>query len=110
MTETLAQLADEYIKPMTSIRGRRIRRLIMREFAGADKVMIVADGRGRPSVLGSSASGAAICTSDGKGPSVCVIKWLHGADEGVEVTYDLLKDSLPELSTAPVHLPKVELP
>lgn len=102
--EALAQLASDYARPMTSIRGRRIQRLIKREFAGADQVMIVNDGRGLATVMGVSASGAATCTTDGRGPSVSVIKWLHGADEGVETRYDLLKDSLPELSSTPVPL------
>lgn len=104
MAETLALLANEYTKAMTSIRGRRMVRLIKREFAGADQVRIVSDGRGHPTVIGISPIGAAVCTSDGRGPSVSVIVWRHGATEGVETRYDLLKDSLPVISTMPVQL------
>lgn len=108
--EALAQLASDYIKPMTSIRGRRIERLIKREFAGADQVTIVTDSEDRPTVFGTSRTGAAICSRNGKGPSASVIKWRHGETEGVETRYDLLKDSLPSLSSIPVRLSAVCLP
>jgi hypothetical protein len=102
--ETLAQLATEYADSMTSIRGRRIVRLIKREFGGADQVMIVSDRAGRPGVLGVSQAGAALCTSDGKGPSAAIYSWLYGAAEATETRYDLLKDSLPVVSSARVGI------
>ena len=102
--QELSLLAADYAKAMTSIRGRRIVRLIKREFAGADAVRIVHDRPGLPAVLGVSRTGAAMCASDGRGPTVSVIRWLHGATEGVETKYDLLKDSLPAVESATVEL------
>jgi hypothetical protein len=102
--EELALLAARYARDMTSIRGRRIVRLIRREFAGADEVTIIPHAPGLPAVLGVSQIGAALCASNGKGPAASVIRWLHGATEGVETRYDLLKDSLPALSSEAVEL------
>ena len=101
----LAALASDYAKPMTSIRGRRVQRLLRREFAGADRVLTVRLASGRPAVLGVSASGAALCATDGTGPHASVIKWLHGSAQATEARFDLLKDSLPLLSTHSVALP-----
>ena len=52
--DTLASLASEYAKDMTSIRGRRVQRLLRREFAGAEYVLMVQLGPGVPAVLGLS--------------------------------------------------------
>lgn len=101
---TLSSLASDYAKGMTSIRGRRVQRLLKREFAGADHVLMVRLGDGAPAVLGLSASGAGFCATDGRGREASVIKWLHGATEGLETRFDLLKDSLPvlDVKTSPL--------
>jgi hypothetical protein len=95
----LSALAKDYAKDMTSIRGRRVQRLLRREFAGADHVMIVRSGSGARAVLGLSTSGAAFCATDGTGKTASVLKWLHGATEALETRFDLLKDSLPVVAT-----------
>jgi hypothetical protein len=95
----LSALASDYAKGMTSIRGRRVQRLVKREFAGADKVIVVAIDSGVRGVLGSSASGAAFCATDGKGKHASVLKWLHGESDGIETRFDLLKDSMPALDS-----------
>jgi len=100
----LAALASEYAQGMTSIRGRRVQRLVKREFAGAAHVKIVDFGSGGRAVLGASASGAAWCATDGRGSHAAVVSWRHGSREGVETRYDLLKDSLPALETRTVPL------
>ena len=93
----LSSLASEYANGMTSIRGRRVQRLLKREFAGAAYVLIVeVESRGR-AVLGLSESGAGFCSTDGRGKSVSVSKWLHGSMEAIEIEFDLLRDSLPVL-------------
>jgi hypothetical protein len=97
--DTLSALASDYAKGMTSIRGRRVQRLLKREFAGAESVLMVQLGSGTRAVLGLSTSGAAFCATDGRGKQASVIKWLHGAAEGLETHFDLLKDSLPVLDT-----------
>ena len=95
----LSSIAAAYASGMTSIRGRRVQRLLKREFAGAAHVLPVRLGAGTAAVLGLSASGAALCATDGTGKQVTVVKWLHGAGEGLETGFDLHKDSLPVLVT-----------
>jgi len=98
-TDTLTAVASEYSRSMTSIRGRRVQRLLKREFAGAGQVLIVRLQSDGAAVLGVSSTGAAICATNGKGNYASIFKWLHGADDAVETRYDLLKDSLPVLET-----------
>jgi hypothetical protein len=89
---------------MTSIRGRRVQRLLKREFAGARYVLMVQDGSGSKAVLGLSASGAAFCATDGRGKQVAVVKWLHGSTQAIETRFDLLKDSLPVVGSGSLPL------
>lgn len=105
---TLSSLASDYAQGMTSIRGRRVQRLVKREFAGADSVSVLQVGPGTTAVLGLSASGAAFCATDGRGRQVSVVKWLHGSTQALETRFDLLKDSLPVLGTR--SMPRADLP
>jgi len=89
---------------MTSIRGRRVLRLLRREFAGAELTMLLPLGSGATAVLGVSSSGAAFCATDGRGKYASVFKWLHGSTQAVETRFDLLKDSLPPLVSGHVRL------
>jgi len=100
----LSSLASEYAKGMTSIRGRRVQRLLKREFGGAEHVFVVQVGPAVAAVLGLSASGAAFCATDGRGKQASVAKWLHGSTQALETHFDLLKDSLPALGTKAVPL------
>jgi hypothetical protein len=100
----LSSLAADYAKGMTSIRGRRVQRLLKREFAGAECVLIVEVASSGSAVLGLSEAGAGFCSTDGRGKQASVSKWLHGAREAVEVQFDLLKDSLPVLGTRTIPL------
>jgi hypothetical protein len=102
--EVLFLLARDYAKSMTSIRGRRVQRLLRREFSGAEHVVMIEASSGTPAVLGVSAIGAAFCSTSGKGKQVSVIKWLHGSTEAIETHFDLLKDSLPVLSATSLPL------
>ena len=97
--EALSALAGRYAHGMTGIRGRRVQRLLKREFGGAEHVLVVPLGSGAPAVLGLSATGAAFCATDGRGRRASAIKWLHGSTEALETQFDLLKDSLPALGT-----------
>jgi hypothetical protein len=103
----LSSLANHYAQGMTSIRGRRVQRLLKREFAGAEHVLMVRVGSGATAVLGLSATGAAFCATDGRGKHASVVKWLHGSAEALETRFDLLKDSLPALGT--MSLPLADL-
>jgi hypothetical protein len=103
-SDTLSTLASDYAKGMTSVRGRRVQRLLKREFAGAECVLMLQVGSGTSAVLGLSASGAAFCATDGRGKQVSVVKWLHGSTEALDTHFDLLKDSLPVLGTKSLPL------
>lgn len=103
-SDTLSSLASNYAKGMTSIRGRRVQRLIRREFSGAEHVLTVQAESGMTAVLGLSASGAAFCATDGRGKQASVVKWLHGSTQALETHFDLLKDSLPALGTESLPL------
>ncbi len=103
-TEALSLLARQYALGMTSIRGRRVQRLLKREFAGAGQVLLVQIDAGTTAVLGVSASGAAFCATDGRGKHAAVFKWLHGSTQAFETHFDLLKDSLPVLVAKSVQL------
>jgi len=102
--DLLSALASDYAKDLTSIRGRRVQRLVKREFAGAEHVTVVNAGTGMPGILGVSESGAAYCATNGRGKHASIFKWLHGSTEAIESHFDLLKDSLPVLSSGPVLL------
>jgi hypothetical protein len=102
--DALSRLASQYARGMTSIRGRRVQRLLQREFAGADRVVIVQVGSGASAVLGLSDTGAAICLTDGRGKHASVVKWRHGATQAFEVRFDLFKDSLPVVATLSVSV------
>jgi hypothetical protein len=105
--QTLSSFARDYAKDMTSIRGRRVQRLLKREFGGADWVLPAQLGSGAPAVLGLSATGAALCATDGAGRQATVYKWLYAQDVAIQSQYDLHKDSLPELSRQRVPLSRV---
>jgi hypothetical protein len=102
--DTLSSFASEYAKHMTSIRGRRVQRLLKREFAGAEYVLLARAVSGPAVVLGLSASGAALCATDGTGKQACVVKWLHGSGTALETQFDLHKDSLPALGSRSLPL------
>jgi hypothetical protein len=100
--DALSSLASDYTKHMTSIRGRRVQRLLKREFAGADDVLVTQTSSGAIAVIGLSATGAALCVTDGTGKHASVFKWLHDGTQALETRFDLHKDSLLPLSTADV--------
>lgn len=102
--DRLSSFASEYTKGMTSIRGIRVQRLVRREFAGAEYVLLAEVGSGRAAVLGLSPSGAALCATDGRGRQAAVVKWSHGSSVALEMHFDLYKDSLPVLSTNSIPL------
>lgn len=102
--DTLSSFASQYAKDMTSIRGRRVQRLLKREFAGAEYVLAAQLGSGAAAVLGLSESGAALCATDGRGKHASVVKWAHGSTAALEMHFDLHKDSLPVLDARTIPL------
>ena len=102
--DTLSSVAADFANGMTSIRGRRVQRLLKREFKGVDYVLLVQVGAGANAVLGLSESAAAFCATDGRGKHASVITWSLGAKSALETRFDLHKDSLPVLSTEPFPL------
>jgi hypothetical protein len=99
----LAERALAYAAPMTSIRGRRVQRLVRREFAASDTVLAAVTASGRPALLAlGPGDAAALLVSDGRGPEVAVIDWPGPGTSPTRRRFDLLKDSLPRLGEAAV--------
>lgn len=101
----LSSLAADYARGMTSIRGRRVQRLLKREFAGAAYVLVVEVATVGNAVLGLSESGAGFVATDGRGRQVSVIKWLHGSRTATEIQFDLLRTPCPSWEPEPSHSP-----
>lgn len=95
---SLAAIADAYIAPMTSIRGRRVRRLLLREFARFDQVFPVETAAGLPALLAVGSEGFALCQTNGRGKLACIARWAAPDAARITTGYDLLHDSLPALS------------
>lgn len=102
--EKLEEFASEYAKDMTSIRGRRIQRLLKREFSGVEYILLAQIGEGTSTALGLSLSTATICATNGRGKTVSVVHWSYGSAVAVEQQYDLLKDSLPAVTSQSISI------
>lgn len=94
--QTLEAIAGKYVAPMTSIRGRRVHRLLMREFSRFDHVFPAVAEDGAPALLAVAGDGsAAVCCTDGRGATVAVTGWTRLEGATLTISCDLLKDSLP---------------
>src|SRR5882724_5845024 len=97
--ETLDAIARAYVDTMTSIRGRRVHRLLMREFSRFDHVLPAVAEDGTPALLALAGDGsAAVCRTDGRGATVAVAEWARLEGATVTTSRDLTKDSLPIVS------------
>jgi len=97
--ETLDATARAYVGTMTSIRGRRVHRLLMREFARFDHVLAVVAEDGTSALLALAEDGrAAVCRTDGRGAAAAVSEWARLEGATVTTSCDLAKDSLPIVS------------
>jgi hypothetical protein len=97
--EALDSSARRYANTMTSIRGRRVHRLLMREFSRFDLVVPAAAENGTGVLLAlSEGGGAAMCQTDGRGAAIAIAEC--SCLEGATVTtfYEFTKDSLPTVS------------
>jgi hypothetical protein len=92
----LAEIATRFTTTMTSIRGRRVHRLALREFAAYRTVVPVRCEHGRPALLALADDGrAALCQTDGSG-ALAGVQHFRWRDGGAAVAaFDLHKDSLP---------------
>jgi hypothetical protein len=102
--DTLDAIARSYSATMTSIRGRRVYRLVMRELSRFDHVLPATAEDGTPALLALGADGsAAVCRTDGRGPAAPVATWSRLGGASVTTSYDLLKDSLPVVAWTVWH-------
>lgn len=61
---------------MTSIRGRRVHRLLMREFSRFDHVLPVTAEDCAPALLALGEDGrVSVCQTDGRGPAAAGAEW-----------------------------------
>jgi hypothetical protein len=96
MSTGLEATVRAFVKKMTSIRGRRVQRLLMRDFARFERVFAVTAEDGTRALLAIGADGrVAVCRTDGRGASAEVAEWARLGGATVTVAYDLRKDSLP---------------
>jgi hypothetical protein len=96
--DSLDRLARDYTQAMTSIRGRRVQRLLRREFARYDHVLPALAEDGAAALLAWADDGrAAVCCTDGRGATVAVTEWSSLQGATLTTHCDLLKDSLPVL-------------
>ena len=94
--QTLAGIADTYVSTMTSIRGRRVHRILMRQFTRFDHVLPAVAEDGTAALFALSEDGrAALCRTDGRGAAADIVEWARLSGASVTTAYDLLKDSLP---------------
>jgi len=102
--KTLDAIARSYVKTMTSIRGRRVHRLLLREFARFDQVLRATAEDGSPALLAlTEDGGAAVFRTDGRGAAADIIASSRLTGATVTTSCDLLKDSLPILSWSLWH-------
>lgn len=95
-TQTLDAIARNFVASMTSIRGRRVHRLLKREFARFDHVMPALTEGGGPALLALAQDGsAALCRADGRGATADIAGWACLPGATVTTFYDMTKDSLP---------------
>lgn len=94
----------EFVAPMTSIRGRRMTRILRRAFAEVDAVFIAELADGRAGFLGARRDGLLVfCASDGRGRCAEVLTFRADAAARLSEGYDLLKDSIPVIAAAFSH-------
>ena len=95
----LAAIASAYVKAMTSIRGRRVHRLLLRQLSTFDHVLQANAEDGTVALLALSEDGrAAVCRTDGTGEAAAIAEWASLDGASVTTSYDLRKDSLPIVS------------
>jgi hypothetical protein len=99
MKASLKTTAQTYVAKMTSIRGRRVHRLLMREFSRFAHVLPVTAEDGTPALFAVDENGSlSVCRTDGRGAAVAVAHWARLEGATITISYDLLKDSLPVVS------------
>ena len=92
-TKTLAAIADIDVQAMTSIRGRRVHRLLVREFTRIDHLLAAAAEDGTPALLALADDGrVALCHTDGRGAAAVIADWPRLSGATVAMSYDMLKD------------------
>jgi hypothetical protein len=98
---TLGAVAEAFTEGMTSIRGRRVQRLVRRELAAFDSVRSVKAEDGTPGLLARKRDGTLAFThTTGRGPSADLVVSSGPNGPTVTTSYDLLKDSLPVVRTS----------
>jgi hypothetical protein len=97
--EALDSSARRYASAMTSIRGRRVHRLLMREFSRFDLVVPAVAENGAGVLLAlTEGGGVAMCQTHGRGAVVDIAECSCLEGVTVKTSYDFTKDSLPIVS------------
>ena len=97
--KALDSRARRYASTMTSIRGRRVHRLLMREFSRFDVVVPAVAESGAEVLLAlTEGGGVATCQTHGRGAVIDIAECSSLEGATVKTSYDFTKDSLPILS------------
>ena len=92
----LEDIANDYVAAMTSIRGRRVHRLLMRAFSDSECVLKASTEMGNTALVAIKEGGAiAICQTDGTGETAPIMDFAHPSSIAITTSFDLKKDSLP---------------
>ena len=91
--------ARRYASTMTSIRGRRVHRLLMREFSRFDLVVAAVAESGADVLLAlTEGGGVAMCQTDGRGATLDISECSYLEGAAVTTSYNLTNDFLPIVS------------
>ena len=91
----LDAMARTYVDTMPSIRGRRVHRLLLREFSRFDHVLPVTAEDGAPALLALGEGGSvAVCRTDGRGAAAAVAQWAQLQGATVTISSGPTKDSV----------------
>jgi len=100
----LDAIVRAYVTGMSSIRGRRVHRLLLREWANYDHVLRATTEDGAVALLALGDDGSvAACHTDGRGTAVAIEAWARLVGARVSTSFDLSKDSLPVLGWTVSH-------
>lgn len=102
--DALDAIASAYVVGMTTIRARRVHRLLLREWARYDHVLRVTTDDSAVALLALGEDGsAAVCHTDGRGTAVAIEAWARLDGARVSTSFDLSKDSVPVLGWTVSH-------
>lgn len=91
------EVLNEFTNSMTSIRGRRIQKLIKREYSNLANIRLIDHSEEKVGITGEGGNLIKTCFSDGKGKYAIITTFNSESNEAVNDYFDLLHDSLKKI-------------